>query len=403
MFPNLIYVFFTDYLHWLLGVSGLIILILHYLICLQRVGSAPDKQAIITTYEPPEGFSPSALRYVETMKYDKTCFAAALISMAVKGHIKIIELDSVYTLEHTDHAVKLDAGEAALGRRLFADEKTRILSQRFHGYINAAQNVHARSLRMHYECNYFASISLYLITSSALTIALLNITILSMPDSAFMGSKLFFQIWLSVWSTVVFGPVYAAVNFRQSLIRPDGLVNVIKATIIALSISVPVLIVVPACFIQIDWFLIFLAIAASGINGLFYELLKSSTRNHRRLLDKLEGFRLYLEIAEKQELASHHPPGRTPELFERYLPYALALGVEQQWAEKFTDILTRVSAEGKTAYHPVWYSGSAWDDNHIGGFSASLGSQFISAIEASSVAPATSSGFSFDSSSRGSG
>jgi hypothetical protein len=83
MFPDLIYIFFTDYLHWLLGVSGLIILILHYLICLQRFGKAPDKQAIITTYEPPEGFSPSALRYVETMKYDKTCFAAALISMAV--------------------------------------------------------------------------------------------------------------------------------------------------------------------------------------------------------------------------------------------------------------------------------------------------------------------------------
>jgi len=31
----------------------------------------------------------------------------------------------------------------------------------------------------------------------------------------------------------------------------------------------------------------------------------------------------------------------TPELFERYLPYALALDVEQAWAERFSDVLAR--------------------------------------------------------------
>ncbi len=61
----------------------------------------------------------------------------------------------------------------------------------------------------------------------------------------------------------------------------------------------------------------------------FYYLLKAPTRAGRRMLDKIEGFKLYLEVAEKEELNMRNPPEKTPELFEAYLPYALALAVEQ--------------------------------------------------------------------------
>jgi len=389
MFPDLNYIFYTDSLHWILGAGGLILLILYYLISWKRISKIPEKSVIISRYEPPEGFSPSVLHYVEKMKYDMTCFAAALISMAVKGHIKIIETDGVYTLVHTDKTVKLEAGEAALDKRLFGDEKTRILNQQSHGYINAAENAHAASLRNSYEFKYFVRNSRYFIPGVTLTTALLFITILAMPASSFVGASLFFLIWLSLWSSVVFGLVYAAVKSWQSVNRRYYLTNAVKATVNALIFSAPVYIIVNAFFEQNDWFLIGLAITGAGINWLFYELLKASALSGRELLNKVEGFRHYLDVAEKQELANRHPPGRTPELFERYLPYALALGVEQQWAEKFTDILTRVSAVGKTAYHPVWYSGAAWDDNHIGGFSASLGSQFTGSIVASSSLPGT--------------
>ena len=53
------------------------------------------------------------------------------------------------------------------------------------------------------------------------------------------------------------------------------------------------------------------------------------------MMDKIAGFQRYLSITEEDRLETLHPPEKTPELFERYLPYAIALGVENKWASKF--------------------------------------------------------------------
>lgn len=42
-------------------------------------------------------------------------------------------------------------------------------------------------------------------------------------------------------------------------------------------------------------------------------------------------------------------PEHTPEMFDRYLPYAIAFGVEDAWAEQFKDIYTN---------EPAWHTGS---------------------------------------------
>ena len=82
---------------------------------------------------------------------------------------------------------------------------------------------------------------------------------------------------------------------------------------------------------------------------------------------------------------------KTPELFEKYLPYALALDVEQEWAEQFADVLAQAGQKGAT-YSPAWYSGSNWSTLGATGFASSLGSSFSGAISSSSTAPGSSSG-----------
>ncbi len=64
--------------------------------------------------------------------------------------------------------------------------------------------------------------------------------------------------------------------------------------------------------------------------------------------EHVEGFRRYLAVAEKDRLEFHNAPEKTPELFDRYLPYAVALRVEKQWAEQF---------EGLTMTGRDWYNG----------------------------------------------
>ena len=101
---------------------------------------------------------------------------------------------------------------------------------------------------------------------------------------------------------------------------------------------------------------------------------------------------MFLSVAEKDRLNFLAPAARTPELFERLLPYALALDVEQQWSEAFSDVLTR-AAEGGGAYHPAWYAGSAWNVHRASAFTSSLGGSLTGAISSSSSAPGSSSGF----------
>jgi uncharacterized membrane protein YgcG len=124
---------------------------------------------------------------------------------------------------------------------------------------------------------------------------------------------------------------------------------------------------------------------------LFYFLLKAPTRRGRLLMDKLEGFRMYLEVAEKQELDLRNPPEKTPELFEKYLPFALALGVEQAWAEQFADVFARMRPEDRAAYRPAWYHGS-FSPSRVGQFASGVGAGLTSAIASASTPPGSSSG-----------
>ena len=85
------------------------------------------------------------------------------------------------------------------------------------------------------------------------------------------------------------------------------------------------------------------------------------------------------------------PPEDTPELFERYLPYAIALGVENRWAQRFAAVLAAAAAQGQQQGF-AWYSGTnhPWDDPT--GFADSVGSSLSETISSASTAPGSGSG-----------
>ena len=112
----------------------------------------------------------------------------------------------------------------------------------------------------------------------------------------------------------------------------------------------------------------------------FYDLRKAPTRLGRKVMDRIEGFKLYLSVAEKDRMNFHNPPERTPELFEKFLPYALALGVEQAWSEQFDGVLAAASqAPGGSGsgYRPRWYSGNHFHGGRVSDFALRPGRQFL--------------------------
>jgi hypothetical protein len=74
-------------------------------------------------------------------------------------------------------------------------------------------------------------------------------------------------------------------------------------------------------------------------NAIFYRLLRAPTLAGRRVMDHIEGLRLYLSVAEKDRYRMEGEPVASTELHKRLLPYAMALDVEKSWTDKFTDII----------------------------------------------------------------
>jgi uncharacterized membrane protein len=139
-------------------------------------------------------------------------------------------------------------------------------------------------------------------------------------------------------------------------------------------------------------------LAAAALHILFIYLLKAPTIAGRLMLDRVQGFnfKMFLGKVEGDRLNRTAPPQQTPEVFEKYLPYALALDVEQDWAEQFSGILgaagTAPGSGVSPAYVPSFYSGSSWNGFSGTNFASSLSSSFTSAISSSSAAPGSSSG-----------
>ncbi len=84
----------------------------------------------------------------------------------------------------------------------------------------------------------------------------------------------------------------------------------------------------------------FLFVANLILHMVFYYLLRAPTPLGRRILDALEGFTMYLNVAERDELELRNPPEKTPELFEMYLPFALALGVAPASSQGYGYVFT---------------------------------------------------------------
>jgi uncharacterized membrane protein len=126
---------------------------------------------------------------------------------------------------------------------------------------------------------------------------------------------------------------------------------------------------------------------------LFGWLVRAPTPDGRALLDEIEGFKLYLSVAERDELKQMPGPGQPPVLdakrYEALLPFAVALDVEDAWTDKFTAAVGAAAA-AQAASNMRWYSGRGFTS--MGDFTSSIGSGLSSTISSASTPPGSSSG-----------
>ena len=361
-----------------------------------RVGQDPAKGAVYPQFDPPGGLSPAALRYVKRMGFDPRCLTAAILSMAVKGSVKIIERkssslfrDKEYSLEPLGRKPTLSAGESVVYNQLFPGAGTLDLKT---SKVNGARMDRAKSKLKstlwdeHYGAS-FRRNSGYTFVGILLG-AVAAIVLVGIAERWNLLSILQWALAAVGTGLLVHGAVFFGMMVRD-------LRNGAGFSFAKIARVLPFLIF--AIVVAVQWLAIFspgdllaaiepglaLAGAAFGMAAaLFHFLMAAPSKSGRKLLDEIEGFEMYLRTAEEDRLNILNPPERTPELFEKLLPHAVALGLAHEWSEKFADVLAAA------AVSPDWYSGSDYRRFDTDGFER----EFSHAVASTTSPPSRGSG-----------
>lgn len=392
--------FIADHKPEILGVGGIFIAFLYYLVVWAAVGRDPKHGTIMPLYEPPDGMSPAAVRFLERMGFDDKAFTCAIIGLAAKNYLRIEQDESkTYKLIRKGKAPSesgLSSDEKALAKILFEDGATLTLTNAKHTLLSRAQTALETTLHATTEIGFFATNGKYVLPGVILSFISIAAMVATSRGTQ-LAVILFMSVWLTGWSFGVYALLSSVIRAWRS-VRAGGVLSA-AAAIWTTIFSIPF--VIGEC-VGLGILLFGAGVVATliialavFINVLFHHLLKAPTLAGRALMDRVEGFRMFLKAVEVDRLQTMAPPpNKTPELFERFLPYALALGVEQAWANQFSDVLAQAAvADGSTrGYSPSWYSGFNTATFSASSFTSSFGSSFSSAVSSSSTAPGSSSG-----------
>ena len=367
------------------GGLGLAVLLIYYGSVWLAVGKDPQKGTIIPRYEPPQGFSPAAARYLRLMGFDDGAFTAAIISLAAKGILTIEKEGSIYVLTSTgnDAPDRTTQDERILAKKLFELGPTLRLEQANHSRLNGAKQALTSSLALVLETHYFLRNTGFWILG--LLVSTIPVVI-SLAAARAALPIVFILLWLLIWSIVVGAMISATISAFTSGRTLQGIgIGAFSLPFLFGEIAGLGMLWAVAGGLVVAIFVITLLSHAA-----FYHLLKRPTLVGQKTLDEIEGFREYLTVAEEERLNLLNPPDRTPELFERFLPFAFALDAEQAWSRAFDAILAQAS-QGADGYHPTWYHAGA-NSFSASSFSQQLTSAFAGAVSSASTAPGSSSG-----------
>lgn len=369
------------YKEYLLAMVGSLIVFCYGFFTWRKHGKDPEKPVVVPAFEPPDGLSPAGIRYLYKKKADNTGFTAAVISMAIKKALHIKKDGSQFKLEKGDTpADALTPEERGIYSKLFQGRNSIKVNDSQHRAFSSAQAAYSNSLNSKHNLkSYYVSNTKHILIGGLITLAVLLGYILTVNVG-----EIFVLLFLAPFIAV--GGTLLISGLRSLKSGCSGIFLTIIGTIFTF---MPLLCVVMDMG-EIPFIAIAFVVALLLAYAWYVYLIKAPTTQGAAQLAKIEGFMMYLKTAEEHRLNMLTPPERTPELFERLLPYAIALDLENEWGSKFETVLEQAG------YAPDWYEGK---EIRYGNLSSSFSSGFISSLGRAQVDPTASSSSSGSSSS----
>jgi uncharacterized membrane protein YgcG len=325
------------------------------------------------------------------MTADNRAFAAALVDMGVKGHIKLVEEDRGWLSGRKTRLERLQASgalseeeEAALDCLCRPGEEI-MMEQKNHENFSTAKSALSEILKVQYEGKLFKRNAGWAVAGLFLFIAAIWLVSASIVLATDGGSV--WQIGTSVGAILVAALLAGLARDLSTNGKCVVYLLIFVAGVSGLFLGFPIV----GQAISSGWWQPFaVSLVALPLVVSAFWWISAPTAEGRTVLDHIAGFKQYLSITERERLDRMTPPEDTPELFERYLPYAIALGVENRWASRFASVLAAAEAQGQRGF--AWYSGSSSPWSNATGFAETVGSSLSSTISSASTAPGSNSG-----------
>lgn len=279
---------------------------------------APGRKTVIPEYQPPSGLSPAEVGLLEDFKATDREITATLVDLAIRGYINIhtIPKKSIFG-SHTayefelinDNVLNLKRHEKALINGLFGvvsvkqiakmitNQKDPSVKQRLTRLYPAQKPMVGKRVALGDLEPYFYQ---YVLDAKGHLYSDLNLMgyFKSFPLSA--GTNL-----VLVGVVLLFISIFLSPPYRYSLI------------------------------------------ASALILVIFSPLMAARTQAGKLTKEAIDGFKLYLKTAESDRLKVLQSPkgsevtGSKVKLYESYLPYAIALGLEADWSKNFKSVYSQ--------------------------------------------------------------
>jgi hypothetical protein len=353
----------------------------------RRRGRDPKPESIVVGYEPPEGMTPSELGTLIDHDAEIRDVISTLVDLAVRGYVGIEEREEKHLLglisstEYVFHLRKpreewagLAAHEERFLNALFSVTSSGAAWDDIRATFAEARRVHEAGGELDKE-----AFSARLASAG------------SRPTETVRLKELQNRFYKSIPG--IQDAIYESLERRGYYIhRPDK----VKGNWIGLGVVALVLGGVGAGFSAGSGWGAPVALLVGGVVSaiilfVFGRVMPARTPAGARAREAALGFREFLERVESDR---YRMMITSPEMFERYLPHAMAFGVEDRWSKAFDDLYREP---------PDWYSGSGYNSFRPSTFTSRMSTMTSSASSAMTSSPSSSGSGGGGSSGGGSG
>lgn len=368
-------------------------------------------------FYPPNGLTPAEIGYLYDNQVDPYDLTSMLIYWASEGYIKIIEKEEqkglifkkdvshIYLEKVKDLPGSVKDFEKTYFNELFDEYAiddvvdTELLENTFYRTINNVQSLlrysfKSKDRRLHSKKSWLWPAILLFISFSMLFLFYSYTLISVIPYETFLITAL--SAGIGIFTTVIFftaAKSFSIVKTRLPKDRFKMFISSIVFSLLGLGI-IGFYVWVNA----VEIYLVLLLLAPLSLIYISPYALKR-TKFGDEILAKTLGFKNFIEKAEKDRI--NQLVDEDPEYFYKILPYAMVLGVTDQWARQFEDIALN---------EPSWYVNNTsrrfstiYFVSHLNTATESISKNMTSSPSQSSSGGSSGGGFSGGGSSGGGG